>query len=79
MREAYPSLNETEYKVCLLSIVQISVEEMANIIGLGIDSVGKARTNIRKKLNIDNKKTSISEYILNEYYSKRQNVSKQNL
>ena len=79
IRETYPSLNETEYKVCLLSIVQISVEEIANIIGLGIDSVGKARTNIRKKLNIDNKKTSISEYILNEYYSKRQNVSKQNL
>ncbi len=79
IRETYPSLNETEYKVCLLSIVQISVEEIANIIGLGIDSVGKARTNIRKKLNIDNKKTSISEYILNEYYSKRQSISKHDL
>ncbi len=35
---------------------------------LGSDSVRKSRSNIRKKLHIEEKKTSISGYILEKYY-----------
>lgn len=70
VRKTYPQLNQTEYKVCLLSIMQISIEESARILGLGIDSVKKARSNIRKKLEID-KKLTISKYITSEYYIKK--------
>ena len=70
IKESYPELNETEYKVCLLSVVPISVDDIANIIELSVDSVGKARTNIRKKLKIENKRTSFSEYILEKYYQR---------
>ena len=70
IKKTFPELNETEYKVCLLSVVPISVDDIANIIELGVDSVGKARTNIRKKLKIENKKASFSEYILGKYYQR---------
>ena len=70
IKKTFPELNETEYKVCLLSVVPISVDDIANIIELSVDSVGKARTNIRKKLKIENKRTSFSEYILEKYYQR---------
>lgn len=55
------------FKVCLLSIAPISVNDIAVISGLSIDTISKSRSNIRKKLKIeDNKRTSISEYILKE-------------
>jgi DNA-binding CsgD family transcriptional regulator len=70
IKKTFPELNETEYKVCLLSVVPISVDDIANIIELGVDSVGKARTNIRKKMKIENKRASFSEYILEKYYQR---------
>lgn len=73
IKKTYPQLNQTEYKVCLLSLMQTSTEETAKIVGLGIDSVKKARSNIRKKLEID-KQRSISEFIVNEYYRKRKSL-----
>ncbi len=67
IKDTYPELTETEYKVCLLSIAPISVNDIAVISGLSIDTISKSRSNIRKKLKIeDNKRTSISEYILEE-------------
>ena len=68
IKKTFPELNETEYKVCVLSVVPISVDDIACIIELGVDSVGKARTNIRKKLKMENKRASFSEYILDKYY-----------
>ena len=68
IRESYPELNETEYKICILSIVPLSTDDIANIVELGSDSVRKSRSNIRKKLHIEEKKTSISGYILEKYY-----------
>ena len=70
IKKTFPELNETEYKVCVLSVIPISVDDIANIIGLGVDSVGKARTNIRKKLKMENKRASFSEYILDKYYQR---------
>ena len=68
IRESYPELNETEYKICILSIAPLSTDDIANIVELGSDSVRKSRSNIRKKLHIEGKKTAISVYILEKYY-----------
>ena len=68
IKESYPELNETEYKICILSITSLSTDDIANIVELGSDSVRKSRSNIRKKLHIEEKKTSISGYILEKYY-----------
>ena len=68
IKESYPELNETEYKICILSITPLSTDDIANIVELGSDSVRKSRSNIRKKLHIEEKKTSISGYILEKYY-----------
>ncbi len=70
IKESYPELNETEYKICLLSIAPISTDDIARIVELGSDSVRKSRSNIRKKLNIEDKKASISGYILEKYYNR---------
>lgn len=70
VKKTFPELSETEYKVCVLSIVPISVNDISNIIDLGVDSVGKAKTNIRKKLKMEGKRASISEYILERYYQR---------
>lgn len=70
VKKTFPELSETEYKVCVLSIVPISVNDISNIIELGVDSVGKAKTNIRKKLKMENKRASFSEYILEKYYQR---------
>ena len=70
VKKTFPELSETEYKVCVLSIAPISVNDIANIIELGVDSVGKARSNIRKKLKIEGKRASLSEYILERYYQR---------
>ena len=68
IKESYPELNETEYKICILSITPLSTDDIANIVELGSDSVRKSRSNIRKKLHIEEKKTTISGYILEKYY-----------
>lgn len=70
IKESYPELNETEYKICLLSIAPISTDDIASIVELGSDSVRKSRSNIRKKLGIEDKKATISGYILEKYYNK---------
>ena len=71
IKESYPELNETEYKICLLSIAPISTDDIANFVELGSDSVRKSRSNIRKKLNIEDKKASISGYVLEKYYQRK--------
>ena len=78
IQKTYPQLNTTEYKVCLLSLLPISMEEIAKIIGLKIDSVKKARSVIRKKLEIE-KGFTISRFIINEYYNRRKTVKKEEI
>ena len=70
IKESYPELNGTEYKICLLSIAPISTDDIANFVELGSDSVRKSRSNIRKKLGIEDKKASISGYVLEKYYNR---------
>ena len=69
IKDTYPDLNETEYKVCLLSVVPFTTDDIAIIIGLGSDYIRKTRSSIRKKMRINDKKSTISEYVLERYYS----------
>lgn len=70
IKETYPELNDTEYKVCMLSLAPISVNNISGILGYTTDTVSKARSNVRKKLGIEDRKISIAEYILEKYYKK---------
>lgn len=53
IRQKYPTLSDTEYKVCLMALTPFTSQETADILGKSINTVNKARTNIRKKLEIE--------------------------
>lgn len=59
-----PSLTESEFKVCILSMMPFSVKEVADILGVSSAMVGKCRTGIRKKLGITEARGSIEEWVL---------------
>ena len=50
--ESYPDLTETEAKICLLSCSDLSNTEMAELLGLSVNTVNQNRSNLRKKLNL---------------------------
>ena len=52
LREHQPSLTESEFKVCILSMMPFSVKEVADILKVSSAMIGKSRTGIRKKLGI---------------------------
>lgn len=62
IRQKYPILSDTEYKVGIMSLTPFSSQETADILGKSINTVNKARTSIRKKLEIEEKE-SIEEAI----------------
>lgn len=62
IKEKYPILSDTEYKVCLMALTPFTSQETADILGKSINTVNKARTNIRKKLEIE-ENVSIEEAI----------------
>ena len=74
VKERYSSLNETEYNVCILSMLPFSSREIAGIINLGESSVAKARTNIRKKIGAEGYGSDISDFIFEEFYKNFRNL-----
>ena len=50
--ENYPDLTETEAKICLLSCSDLSNTEIAEFLGLRVNTVNQNRSNLRKKLNL---------------------------
>ena len=68
IKRKYDELNETEFNVCLLSLLPLSSREIANIMDLGESSVAKARTNIRKKIGAEGYGSDIRDFILEKYY-----------
>lgn len=62
IRQKYPVLSDTEYKVGIMSLTPFSSQETADILGKSINTINKARTNIRKKLEIEENE-SIEEAI----------------
>ena len=64
IKDNQPALTDTEYKVCILSMMPFSVKEAADILGVSSAMIGKARTSIRKKLGMTEARGSIEEYVL---------------
>lgn len=62
IRQKYPVLSDTEYKVGIMSLTPFNSQETADILGKSINTINKARTSIRKKLEIEEKE-SIEEAI----------------
>ena len=62
IRKKYPMLNETEYKVCIMSFLPFSSKETTIILGQSVNTINVARSSIRKKLDI---KGDIAEAIMN--------------
>ncbi len=52
LKEHQPALTESEFKVCILSMMPFSVKEVADVLKVSSAMVGKCRTGIRKKLGI---------------------------
>ena len=61
-----PPLSETEFKVCILSMMPFSVKEVADMMKVSTAMVGKARTSIRKKLGMTEARGSIEEFLMNK-------------
>ena len=71
IKRKYDELNESEFNVCLLSLLPLSSREIANIMDLGESSVAKARSNIRKKIGVEGYGSDISDFIFEEFYSRK--------
>ena len=59
-----PAMSDSEIKVCILSMMPFSVKEVADILDVSSAMIGKARTNIRKKLGMTEARGNIEEYVL---------------
>ena len=59
-----PALTDSEFKVCVLSMMPFSVKEAAEILGVSSAMVGKSRTSIRKKLGMTEARGSIEVYVM---------------
>ena len=57
IRQKYPVLSDTEYKVGIMSLTPFNSQETADILGKSINTINKARTSIRKKLEIEEKES----------------------
>lgn len=63
IKDNQPALTESEFKVCVLSMMPFSVKEVADILDVSSAMIGKARTNIRKKLGMTEARGSIDQYV----------------
>ena len=61
-----PPLSETEFKICILSMMPFSVKEVADMMKVSTAMIGKARTSIRKKLGMTEARGSIEEYVTHQ-------------
>ena len=65
LREHQPSLTDSEFKVCILSMMPFAVKEVADILKVSSAMIGKSRTGIRKKLGIA-EGGSIDEFVMKQ-------------
>ena len=64
IKDNQPALTESEFKVCVLSMMPFSVKEVADILDVSSAMIGKARTNIRRKLGMTEARGSIEEFVM---------------
>lgn len=65
IKHHFPQLNETEYRICLLSYAEMSIKEIAVILQISPNTVQTYRTKLRKKLGIEKPSTDISFFLKN--------------
>ena len=53
LQSKYPDLNETELRVCMLSVKGLTNSDIADILGLSDHAVNKSRSTIYKKMGIE--------------------------
>ncbi len=64
IKDNQPAVTESEFKVCVLSMMPFSVKEVADILDVSSAMIGKSRTNIRKKLGMTEARGSIEEFVM---------------
>jgi tetratricopeptide (TPR) repeat protein len=63
MELLFPNLTETEQKIAVLTYSEISVRDISIILNLSPNTVQKYRSDLRKKLNIDDKTIDTVTYL----------------
>ena len=53
LKAKYPSLSDTELKVCMLSIKGLTNSDIADILGISVHTVNKSRSSIYRKMGVD--------------------------
>lgn len=62
MRNRFPLLNDTDFKICCLVYTKFSRTEISLLLGLSASTILSRSSSIRKKLGID-EYGNIAEYI----------------
>lgn len=62
LSEKHPSLTQKDHKLCALIKLNFSSKDMAQLLGISMDSVNTSRYRLRKKLDLD-KDENLTEYI----------------
>ena len=60
-----PGITANDKKLCALIKLKMSTKDIASITGQSISSIETARTRLRKKFNIQNKETSLQDFLAN--------------
>ncbi|OJJ16406.1 hypothetical protein BKI52_34525 [marine bacterium AO1-C] len=63
LKKAYPSLTANETKLCALLRLNFNTKELALILNITPESANKARSRLRKKLDLGN--VNLNEYLIN--------------
>ncbi|MDO6470427.1 tetratricopeptide repeat protein [Maribacter sp. 1_MG-2023] len=64
LKDAYPSLSQTDLKLCALVKLNFSSKEMASLLGISIESMHTSRYRLRKKLKLK-RNDNLTEFIAN--------------
>ena len=63
MKRKFPNLSDTEQKIAILTYSEMSVRDISIILNLSPNTVQKYRSDLRKKLNIDDKTIDTATYL----------------
>jgi DNA-binding response OmpR family regulator/DNA-binding CsgD family transcriptional regulator len=65
LERLYPDLTQSEKRICLFLILQMDTKQIAEILHKSIRTIEGIRTNIRKKMNINNANENLQIFLAN--------------
>ncbi|NOQ26769.1 MAG: response regulator [Bacteroidales bacterium] len=65
LKRLYPDLTQSEKRICLFLILKMDTKQIADILYKSIRTIEGLRTNIRKKLNMDNPNENLQTFLAN--------------